>query len=234
MSHSLFVKICGLTHPEQARAIAEMGVSAIGLIAVPASPRYVTPEQMRAIATAVPAPTHTIGVFVDKAPDAIADIVRATGITGVQLHGRETLADCAALKTALPDILFIKAFRLRQASDLEAIAPYLPHVDAILIDAYHPTLAGGTGQTADWNLLETTRFGKPWLLAGGLTPANIPKALTSLTPDGIDLSSGVELSPGHKDLTKVRDLLDALPATSSQLGNFSPPAIAFARNGANS
>lgn len=234
MSHSLFVKVCGLTQPEQARAIAEMGVSAIGLIAVPASPRYVTPEQMRAIAAAVPQPTHTIGVFVDETPDAIADIVRATGITGIQLHGRETLADCAALKTALPEILLIKAFRLRQSSDLEAIDPYIPYVDAILIDAYHPTLAGGTGLTADWTLLENVRFDKPWLLAGGLTPANVSEALTSLTPDGIDLSSGVEFSPGHKDLARVRHLLDALPATSSQLGNFSPHAIAFARNGANS
>ncbi|MEM9153908.1 MAG: phosphoribosylanthranilate isomerase [Cyanobacteria bacterium P01_F01_bin.33] len=210
----LFVKICGLTQPEQAAAVAAMGVSAIGLIAVPTSPRYVTPEQMRAIAAPISPPTHTIGVFVDDAVDGIVNTVRTTGITGVQLHGRESPADCEALRLALSETLLVKAFRLRQPSDLEEIASYLPHVDAILIDAYHPTLAGGTGQTADWTLLENIRFDKPWFLAGGLTPENIPAALAALAPDGIDLSSGVELSPGCKDLARVRAVLDALPTTS--------------------
>lgn len=236
MAHNseLFVKICGLTDPEQALAIANMGVSAIGLIAVPSSPRYVTPEQMQAISASLPTSTHAIGVFVDESFEQIVRIVRATDITGIQLHGSETPSNCAALKAALPTILLIKAFRLRQASDLDAIAPYLPHVDAILIDAYHPTLAGGTGLTTDWTLLECVRFDKPWLLAGGLTPDNVPTALTRLTPNGIDLSSGVESSPGCKNLARVRNLLDTIPRTSSQLGNFSSAAIACDRNGANS
>ncbi|MEO1133272.1 MAG: phosphoribosylanthranilate isomerase [Cyanobacteria bacterium J06639_1] len=212
---NLFVKICGLTDPEQARAIANMGVAAIGLIAVPKSPRYVTPEQMKAIASALPEGTHAIGVFVDESPDRIVETVCATGISGVQLHGNESPDDCLAIKSALPDIFSIKAFRLRQASDLEAIAPYLPHVDAILIDAYHPTMAGGTGRTVDWTLLETFECDKPWFLAGGLNPENAAIALQTLTPDGLDLSSGVEVRPGWKDLDRVRDLLDSLKTSSS-------------------
>jgi phosphoribosylanthranilate isomerase len=104
----------------------------------------------------------------------------------------------------------IKAFRVRSAETLELLQQYVGFVDTLLLDAYDPNLLGGTGHTIDWSLLQGFRSDCPWLLAGGLTPENISNALERLAPDGIDLSSGVEIAPGNKDLRKVEQLFEAL------------------------
>jgi phosphoribosylanthranilate isomerase len=203
---ALRIKICGITQPEQGRAIAELGADALGFICVPASPRYVDPGQIQRIQTVVPPEVARIGVFMDADLDQLVQIVEVGQLTAVQLHGSESAADCQAIRDRLPHIEIIKAFRVRSAWELEMAAEYAPVVDWLLLDAYHPELGGGTGKTLDWATLSTFRPAKPWFLAGGLRPDNVATALGMIHPDGIDLSSGVEIAPGNKDLDAVAAL----------------------------
>lgn len=211
---SLWVKICGLTVPEQAVAIAQQGASAIGFIGVRSSPRYVTPLQIRAMSQALIAASlaqvERVGVFVNAPLKTLAEDIEVGMLTTLQLHGEETPADCERVRRAYPHLKLMKALRIRSNADLLAIRPYEEIVDVILLDAYHPHLLGGTGQTLDWRSLQTFQPAKPWILAGGLTPANIAEALALLSPNGIDLSSGVELSPGNKCLDKTQQLFEVL------------------------
>ena len=218
----MFVKVCGITQVEQGRAIADAmlqkglaGHCALGFICVAHSKRFVSPEQIRAIVLALPKQVETVGVFVDEIPDQVEEIARQCGLSGVQLHGDESVEYCNALRELLPNTKLIKALRLRKASDLDCLETYHDVVDAYLIDAYHPQQLGGTGLKADWSLLQDFRPQRPWLLAGGLTPENVGEALASLQLDGIDLSSGVEVQPGIKDLAKVEQLLLGLGKAKS-------------------
>lgn len=241
------IKICGITRPDQGVAIAQLGATALGFICVSKSPRFVTPEQIRAVVEALPRSAQgmpdvdRIGVFVNASVADIVQTVAIAGLNGVQLHGDESPAFCRQLRAALEaapevktDIELIKAFRIRAAADLDSLQAYdHPHafsessksseckdhnsnvrpgncIDALLLDAYHPHLFGGTGRTLDWQTLKTFRPQHPWFLAGGLHPDNIQAALTQLSPDGIDLSSGVEHAPGNKDLTQVARLFEQL------------------------
>ena len=219
----LQVKICGITQPAQGRAIAEAGATLLGFICVPESPRYVSPEQIRQVVEALPTDAtgrvhcDRVGVFVNASLDTIATTVAIGGLTGVQLHGDESVDFCQALRQALPDVTLIKAIRVRSAAALAHTEPYQAVVDWLLLDAYHPTLAGGTGQTLDWAALRSFQPTVPWLLAGGLTPDNVQTALQQIHPDGIDLSSGVEQSPGVKDLARVAQLF-------AQLSAIAPPS----------
>jgi phosphoribosylanthranilate isomerase len=204
------VKICGITQPQQSVAIASLGATALGFICVPTSPRYVTSEQIQAAVAQLPANIDKIGVFANASIPEIIQIVKSAGLTGVQLHADETPEFCCILRQSLPNIEIIKAFRIRSLENLIATANYTDHIDTILLDAYHPQQLGGTGQTLDWEMLEKFRPNCPWFLAGGLTPDNIVAALSQVKPDGIDLSSGVEIKPGDKDLNKVALLFEIL------------------------
>ncbi len=213
MGH-LWVKICGLTQPDQAIAVARAGADAIGFICVPTSPRYVTPAQLQALAQALIDQSYgtveRVGVFVDATDDVIAAAVTAGQLTTLQLHGQESPERCHQLHQRHPALRLIKAFRVRSAQVLDAINAYDAVVDAVLLDAYHPESFGGTGNTLDWPTLQAFRPQRPWILAGGLTPENLASALTMLSPTGIDLSSGVEDRPGDKNLERVRQLFVAL------------------------
>ncbi|MEG3436608.1 phosphoribosylanthranilate isomerase [Pannus brasiliensis CCIBt3594] len=204
------VKICGITRPEQGMAIADLGATALGFILAPSSPRYVTPESIASIVTAISRPIHYIGVFVNEDPGEIRKTVTRAGLTGVQLHGEESPDFCARLRDLLPGIEILKALRVKDGETLERARGYFDRVDTLLFDAYHPSLHGGTGKTLDWESIARFSPPIPWFLAGGLTPDNLTDALTRLSPNGIDLSSGVERSPGDKDLEKVALLFDRL------------------------
>jgi phosphoribosylanthranilate isomerase len=206
----LRVKICGITQPEQGQAIAALGADALGFICVHQSPRYVDADQIQQIQQTLPAHVARIGVFMDAPIDWIAQIVEVAGLTGVQLHGSESVADCHALRDRLPQIEIIKAFRVRQAGELATTTAYTPVVDWLLLDAYHPGMGGGTGKTLDWQTLQAFRPERPWFLAGGLHPANITEALSLIQPNGIDLSSRVEIAPGNKDLAAIAHLFNTL------------------------
>ncbi len=207
------VKICGITKPEQGKAIAHLGATALGFICVPASPRYVTPEQIRAVVAQLPPNVSRIGVFADASCEHICQTVVTAYLTSVQLHGKETTEFCQQLRQCLPNVEIIKALRVRTKSDLTQAEAYTNCIDTLLLDAYHPQMLGGTGTTIDWTSLRQFYPSCPWLLAGGLTADNVLDALSQVQPSGIDLSSGVEREPGDKDLNKVAQLFAKLGLT---------------------
>ncbi len=197
------IKICGITTVEQGKAIAKMGATDLGFICVPSSPRYLNLTKLQPLVAALSHVANMVGVFADVAVLEIARVVGLTEINTVQLHGQESIEFCQELRVALPNTEIIKAWRVRDLPDLAKITAYSDIVDCLLLDAYHPDALGGTGQTLNWEQLSAFSPPIPWLLAGGLTPANICTALSQLHPDGIDLSSGVEVSPGNKNLELV-------------------------------
>ena len=204
------VKICGITKPEQGKAIAQLGATALGFICVQASPRYVTPQQIRAVVEQLLVQVDRIGVFADATIEEICQVVADSNLSAVQLHGNESSEFCEKLRQSLPGVEIVKALRVKTPECLDRAATYAKCVDTLLLDAYHPQLLGGTGKTLDWVTLQQFRPTCPWLLAGGLTPDNVLDALRELQPSGIDLSSGVERSPGDKDLDKVVQLFETI------------------------
>lgn len=212
------VKICGITKVDQGCAIAQAGATALGYICVSKSPRYITPRQIAPITAAVAAEYPEVAHFGVFANASVADMVAIAcqaNLTTLQLHGDETPALCQRLRYALdmsglPNVKIVKALRIRETADLKESQRYEPCVDMLLLDAYHPEQLGGTGKTLDWRALQDFSSSCPWFLAGGLTPDNVYTALSLLSPNGIDLSSGVERSPGDKNLDKVRELFHRL------------------------
>ncbi|MBO1051883.1 phosphoribosylanthranilate isomerase [Dolichospermum sp. UHCC 0684] len=205
------VKICGITQPEQSLAITSLGATALGFICVPSSPRYVSIAQIQAAIAPITPNIDKIGVFANTTISEISQIVKKSGLTGVQLHGDETPEFCHQLRQSLSQVEIIKAIRVHSLEHLQTTTHYTDYVDTLLLDAYHPQHLGGTGQTLDWLMLnQEFSPSLPWFLAGGLTPDNILTALSQINPHGIDLSSGVEHSPGNKDLDKVALLFQNL------------------------
>lgn len=197
------VKICGITTPEQGQAIAQLGATALGFVCVPASPRYISSSQIRAVVEQLQISLDRVGVFADTPIEEICKIVAEGSLNAVQLHGAESIAFCTHLRQVLPEVEIIKALRVKTPDCLKLAETYTPCVDTLLLDAYHPSSLGGTGKTINWETLEQFHPSRPWFLAGGLTPDNVLEALKVVQPSGIDLSSGVERSPGDKDLDKV-------------------------------
>jgi phosphoribosylanthranilate isomerase len=214
------VKICGITQTEQAVAIAQLGATDLGFICVEQSPRYIhaisLAEIIQTLKTRLPEVPDTVGVFANHSPDAVCATVTHTGLSTIQLHGQESIEQCQQLRQMLPNVAIVKAIRVRTLEDLDLAHSYASVVDALLLDAYHPDQLGGTGLTLDWQALQTFNPTCPWLLAGGLNPDNIATALTTLHPDGIDLSSGVEARPGIKDMARVQQLFANLQQLSPQ------------------
>ena len=213
------IKICGITKPEQGQAIAQLGATALGFICVQASPRYVTPKQIRAVVEHLLVPVDRIGVFANASVEEICQIVADTNLSAVQLHGSESPDSCEQLRQSLPGVEILKALRVKTSQCLNQAATYASCVDTLLLDAYHPQMLGGTGKTLDWLTLQQFRPSCPWLLAGGLTPDNVLDALSELQPSGIDLSSGVERSPGDKDLEKVAVLFERVKFALSAIAS---------------
>jgi phosphoribosylanthranilate isomerase len=195
---ALFVKICGITNADDARAAVEAGADAIGLIFAPGSPRRVEPAAAREIASAVPAHVKKVGVFVDEAVETVNRLAREVPLDLVQLHGSETPEFAR-----LVEVPVIKGVRVRRAIDVEHLRAY--KASAVLLDAYVEGAHGGTGKTFDWDLARpVVQAGLPVLLSGGLTPENVAEAVRRVGPWGVDVSSGVEARPGRKDHDKVR------------------------------
>ncbi|MBI3944915.1 MAG: phosphoribosylanthranilate isomerase [Armatimonadetes bacterium] len=204
------IKVCGITRPGDAIGAVADGVDALGFIFAE-SPRRITPEQAGAIITrAVPPLVSTVGVFVDEAPEAVAVAARTAGLTAVQLHGAEPPEYLGRLRSLCPARI-IKAFRIRSREDAIAVHVYRECADAFLLDTFVSGAAGGTGQTFDWELALTARaFEVPLILAGGLNPENVAEAVRRVRPYAVDVSSGVEVSPGVKDAEKVRAFVAAV------------------------
>ncbi len=206
----LRIKICGITKPDQASAIANLGATALGFICVPGTPRFIDAETIGAVVNQLSEPIDRVGVFLNAKLDEIQNTVRVANLNVVQLHGNESPEYCDSLRSVLPTIEIIKVFRVRSVDDLMQTKLYEGYVDTFLLDAYHPHQAGGTGHTINWTSLQTFRPARSWFLAGGLKPSNILAALSLIQPDGIDLSSGVENAPGDKNLEQVAQLFETL------------------------
>jgi phosphoribosylanthranilate isomerase len=206
------LKICGLRQPDQAAAIASMGVAAIGVIAVASSPRFVPPERRAELFLAAKtARPSCLGVLVVADPQA-ADLDWLGGGQGhdiLQLHGQESAERCQELRQSL-GVKVWKALRLLDRTDLNRAALYAPHVDGLLLDAWVADQLGGTGQRLPLEWLQGFKPEVPWWLAGGIASQALPEILSRVRPDGLDVSSAVEKSPGDKDLEGVAKLVRAV------------------------
>ena len=199
------VKICGLTNREDAQDAASLGVQALGFIFAP-SPRRITPEMAKAVIETLPPFVTTVGVFVNEKLKTIKEIRAYCGFDLVQLHGDETPRMCASL---MPHV--IKAFQLKDASSLSVLETYVGKTRAFLFDTYSKRKRGGTGQTFDWKLaLEGKRHGVPVILSGGLSPDNVKDAIKMTAPFAVDIGTGVEESPGKKDVDQMKRLMKTL------------------------
>ncbi|MCI0747230.1 MAG: phosphoribosylanthranilate isomerase [Verrucomicrobia subdivision 3 bacterium] len=199
----IHVKICGITNLPDALAAVEAGADALGFMCYERSKRFVATDLVASIARELPPFVFRVGVFVNAPEEAVRRAVEECGINALQFHGEETPEFCA--RFSLP---VIKAFQL---SDHKSLAPLERfQTNAWLLDAAAPGQRGGTGQSFDWSLaIEARRFGRPIILAGGLTPDNVAEAVRRVLPYGVDVSSGVELSPGRKDHTKIASFVNA-------------------------
>lgn len=206
------LKICGLTRPDQAAAVAWLGCDAIGVIGVAGSPRHLEPERRPALFAAARAVNPACqGVLVVADPvDAMLPLLDAAGGHQVlQLHGSESPERCAELRQRL-DVVLWKALRIRSPQDLQRALAYAAVVDALLLDAYVPDQLGGTGQSIPLDWLSDFASPLPWWLAGGLCAERVGPVLAAVQPTGLDASSAVERSPGDKDLAKVQALVEAV------------------------
>jgi phosphoribosylanthranilate isomerase len=201
------VKICGVTRVEDARMAWASGADALGLNFYPRSPRYVTAETAAVLARTRPALGTVVGVFVNESPDIIRARVRECGLTAVQLHGDEPPEACAGYGVPV-----IKALRVRGPEDVERARTYVGvgDVATLLLDGAAPGYGGG-GVGFDWSLVaRLSDAGVPVLVAGGLNPGNVQEAVRATKPYGVDVASGVEVSPGIKDADAVRAFVRAV------------------------
>jgi phosphoribosylanthranilate isomerase len=200
-----FVKICGITTPEDAAIAAALGASAIGIVFWPSSPRFVDRECARAIVRALPSSVRAVGVFVNQADEA-ADVAADVGLSAVQFHGDESSESYRGFS-----IPVIKAVAVHDESAVAAAAA-VPPTATVLLDAADRVKRGGTGKVVDWTIAAAIARTRRTILSGGLSPANVAEAVAAVAPYGIDVSSGVEWEPGRKDHAKLRELFAAVGA----------------------
>jgi phosphoribosylanthranilate isomerase len=206
---SVRVKICGITNLADAQAAAEAGADALGFVFYEKSPRFVSMKTVAEISRALPPFIIRVGVFVNPAKELVLKAIAECGLNLLQFHGDEPPEFCTQF-----DSMSMKAFRIRNAGSLNELPKY--KTDAWLLDAYSSDTLGGTGEVFNWDLaVEAQKFKHPIFLAGGLTPENVADAVRKVRPFGVDVSSGVESSPGRKDYAKVRAFINAAKAVAS-------------------
>lgn len=197
------VKICGITNPKDAAAAVESGADALGFIFYSRSPRHIEPKKAAGIIRTLPPFVTAVGVFADESLEGIKKAVSESGITCVQLHGSETPEFCDSVGGSV-----IKAFRIKGPGDLDSVGSY--RAGAYLLDTFKAGLPGGTGETFDWEIaLEAKKLGRI-ILSGGLNPENVLEAVRHVNPYAVDVSSGVEKSPGVKDSSLIRRFIEEL------------------------
>jgi len=200
----MWIKVCGVTRVEDALALADAGVDALGLNFIPSSRRRVAEPEARRIVEAVGDRVEAVGVVADLSAPELRRLAQAVGLHWLQLHGSEP----ASLLSALGERAY-KAVRIGSAADVELAATYPG--ERLLVDAKVDGTLGGAGVTFDWELVATLVASRPVILAGGLGPGNVAAAVARLHPWGIDVASGVEVQghPGRQDLDKVKALVAA-------------------------
>ena len=203
MSRELFVKICGITRPQDADLAAGLGASALGFVFWPGSPRCVSVDTAKAIVAGVPEHVLKVGVFVDQPAEDVMRIMDDVHLDVAQLHGHESAEYCGSLGRRI-----FKAVGMPGNGSID-IDDFGPDI-VLLLDAHDPVRFGGTGKTVNWDSAREIAATRRTILAGGLNAANIKLAVRSVRPYGVDVSSGVESAPGVKDANRLRTFFEAL------------------------
>ena len=203
------IKICGITTLEQAVQIAELGVDAIGIISVKDSPRYVPPNIknriFRTLKKLYP-DIKRVSVVKNLSSEIISDdFLNDENV--IQLHGDEDLNYCKNVKRCLPEIELWKAFRIKSREDILEIQSFYNFIDVVLLDSWNKDTYGGSGVRINQKFLEDLKFDKQWWLARGISIDWAKKIINDIRPNGIDISSSIEISPGIKDIEKTKALL---------------------------
>lgn len=191
----VWVKICGITSKEDGIAALEAGADALGLNFFPRSVRYLDLGRARNLISQLPPFGLRVGVFVDPSFETVMEVAKAVRLDTIQLHGRETPEFAEDIRSE--GLRVWKGVRVSSARILHDFEDY--PCDALLLDAFDASLAGGTGKSFDWNLLSDWQAPIPWILSGGLTVDTVAGAVLRLSPSGVDVASGVESAPGVKD-----------------------------------
>jgi len=203
----MLVKICGITSAEDADAAVEAGATSLGFVFWPKSPRFVDPRRAQAIVSSLPPFVVPVGVFVNQPAAHVKGVAALVRLGAVQLHGDEDVLYAAGM-----DCPVIKAVSIDGDEDGADRIDIWPRRTMLLLDVHDPVNRGGTGRTIDWSRAAPIAARRRTLLAGGLTPDNVAEAVAHVQPFGIDVSSGVERSPGVKDHARIRALFEALHA----------------------
>ena len=207
------IKICGVTNARDAKTCVELGAQMIGLNFYPQSPRYIEPKVARQIVEALPTHVDAVGVFVSGNADEIRRTANAAAVDCVQLHGDFSPEVARELAR---EFRVVRVFSTHPQFRPEDVTLF-PHCD-VLVDAHHPELRGGTGQTCDWSAARATlRFSRFLILSGGLNPKNVAGAIKAVTPHAVDVCSGVESAPGVKDRGAINDFIAAVRAAEHSL-----------------
>lgn len=213
------IKICGIVDPDDARVAVEAGADALGFVFYRPSGRYVDPARAGEIIRRLPAFMDAVGVVVDLEPDELDNIARVSGIDYFQFHGGEDPETCEAAGRP-----YLKALRVKPDTDIHPIARGYTGARAILLDTFVQEVPGGTGSTFDWSRIPAS-LPVPVFLAGGLNVENVAEAVRIVRPYGVDVSSGVEQSPGKKDPDKIRQFVRAVSESDAH-SNHSKPSEA--------
>lgn len=195
----MFLKICGITRLADAKHAIDEGATALGFILWPKSPRFISSRQVAEIVAALPGSIVTVGVFVNQPPELISLTMEETGLTTVQLHGDELAASAKSFAWPILRSVTLDSF--------DDVSGAWPEDTTFLVDAADPERRGGTGQAVDWTRAAAVARRRRLVLAGGLTPDNVEEAIVAVHPWGVDVSSGVEESPGLKSAKKVTRFL---------------------------
>jgi len=200
------VKICGITNEEDALNAVALGADAVGFILYCKSKRYVEPKVVRKITSLLPPFVSKVGVFVNENPRNILEVMSYAGLDFAQLHGDETPQECEYVGRSR----VIKAFRVKDFKDVDKMSPFIGKVRAILLDTYSPDSYGGTGKSFNWEIAKRVKelySEVPLILSGGLNPENVKRAVESVRPYAVDVSSGVEERIGKKNRILVEQFI---------------------------
>ena len=198
------VKICGITNLHDAEIAVDAGTDAIGMVFYPQSPRSISTSDAREIVDRMPPFVTTVGLFVNSSAQQVNEVLSAASLDLLQFHGDEDEEFCKHFKRP-----YIKAVRVQADTDLHRLCQQYASAKGLLVDSYKPGIPGGTGETFDWAMIPRD-LPLPLVLAGGLNAENVNAALVSVKPWAVDVSSGVELSPGVKDSAKISEFMHAV------------------------
>ncbi|MCM2342939.1 MAG: phosphoribosylanthranilate isomerase [Alphaproteobacteria bacterium] len=210
------IKICGITSNEALISAGQLALDYAGFMMWPRSPRALSLDQAAFLSVAAPAELQIVGVFVNPSNEELEAALSAASFDLIQLHGDEDPRRVAEIRSRFK-VPVIKALRIATAEDLEPLASFEQVADLLLfdtkVDPKISVLPGGTGLSFDWQILAGRKFKRPWMLSGGLNADNVGRALSILKPDAVDVSSGVEDRPGVKNITKIKEFVQAVRIT---------------------